>query len=62
MSKAPRTLRLILGDQLSPEIATLRDTNPTSDIIFMAEVIEEVTYVKHHQKKIAFLFLDSFNY
>ena len=56
MSKAPRTLRLILGDQLNPEIATLRDTNPTSDIIFMAEVIEEVTYVKHHQKKIVFLF------
>ena len=56
MSKAPRTLRLILGDQLSPEIATLRDANPTSDIIFMAEVMEEVTYVKHHQKKIAFLF------
>ena len=56
MSKAPRTLRLILGDQLSPEIATLRDANPTSDIIFMAEVIEEVTYVKHHQKKIVFLF------
>ena len=56
MSKAPRTLRLILGDQLNPEIAALRDANPTSDIIFMAEVIEEVTYVKHHQKKIVFLF------
>ena len=56
MSKAPRTLRLILGDQITPEIATLRDANPTSDIIFMAEVMEEVTYVKHHQKKIAFLF------
>ena len=50
------TIRLILGDQLNKSIATLKDADPASDIILMTEVIEEVTYVKHHKLKIAFLF------
>jgi deoxyribodipyrimidine photolyase-related protein len=50
------TLILILGDQLTPEISSLRDTDPQSAIILMAEVTAEATYVKHHKKKIAFLF------
>ena len=49
-------LRLILGDQLSHQIASLRDINIDTDIVLMAEVIAEVTYVKHHKRKIAFLF------
>ncbi len=52
----PRTLRLILGDQLSTDIATLRDADPRNDIVLMAELSDEATYVKHHKKKIAFLF------
>jgi Uncharacterized protein related to deoxyribodipyrimidine photolyase len=51
-----KTLRLILGDQLSQDISSLKDCNKTEDIILMCEVWNEATYVKHHKKKIAFLF------
>ena len=51
-----KTLRLILGDQLSHDISSLKDCNKTEDIILMCEVWIEATYVKHHKKKIAFLF------
>ena len=51
-----KTLRLILGDQLSKSISSLKDYNPDTDIILMCEVWNEATYVKHHKKKIAFLF------
>ena len=49
-------LRLVLGDQLSPGLSSLRDAAPGEDLILMAEVMEEATYVRHHKKKIAFLF------
>ena len=49
-------LRLILGDQLNHQIASLRDIHIDTDIVLMAEVGAEVTYVKHHKRKIAFLF------
>lgn len=50
------TLRLILGDQLTHCISSLVDTDHERDIILMSEVIDEATYVKHHKKKIAFIF------
>ena len=50
------TLRLILGDQLTPDISSLRDVDKSNDIILLCEVFDEAVYVKHHQKKIAFLF------
>ena len=50
------TLRIILGDQLSPDISSLDGLNVEKDIILMCEVWDEATYVKHHKKKIAFLF------
>jgi deoxyribodipyrimidine photolyase-related protein len=50
------TLRVILGDQLSHTLATLRDADPKQDVILMCEVWEEATYVRHHQQKIAFIF------
>ena len=50
------TLRLILGDQLSPEISSLKDADKSRDVILLCEVFDEAVYVKHHQKKIAFLF------
>ena len=53
---AMKTLRLILGDQLSHDISSLKDCNKKEDIILMCEVCNEATYVKHHKKKIAFLF------
>ena len=49
-------LRLILGDQISPSIATLQGLNPAQDTVMLCEVMEEATYVQHHPKKIAFLF------
>jgi len=49
-------LRLILGDQLSRNISSLADVDVHNDIILMCEVRSEATYVKHHKKKIAFIF------
>ena len=51
-----KTIRLILGDQLNFGISSLSDINPNKDLILMAELNEEATYVKHHKKKIAFIF------
>ena len=48
-------LVLILGDQLSPNIAALEKADKASDIIVMAEVMAEGTYVPHHPKKIALI-------
>jgi deoxyribodipyrimidine photolyase-related protein len=48
-------LRLVLGDQLSHSISSLIDIEP-NDTVLICEVMEEATYVKHHPKKIAFLF------
>lgn len=49
-------LHFILGDQLNQKISCLEGFNPEKDMIFMCEVWEEATYVKHHKKKIAFIF------
>lgn len=49
-------LRLILGDQLTSDIAALQGCDKENDIILMCEVWDEATYVNHHKKKIAFLF------
>ena len=49
-------LRLILGDHLTHGISSLEGCDKDNDIILMCEVMEEGTYVKHHKKKIAFLF------
>lgn len=49
-------LRLILGDQLNTRISSLEDCDKAADTLLLCEVWEEATYVKHHKKKIAFLF------
>ena len=49
-------LILILGDQLDPAISSLREGDPAHDVVLIAEVMEEARYVRHHVKKIAFLF------
>lgn len=51
-----RRLVLLLGDQLSPDISALRHADRRRDRILMAEVAREATYMRHHKKKIAFLF------
>jgi deoxyribodipyrimidine photolyase-related protein len=53
---ATGTLRLILGDQLSDDLSALTDLDPGRDVILMAEVNDEATYVRHHKQKIALIF------
>ena len=49
-------LILVLGDQLSPSMAALQAADRDEDVVVMAEVSDEATYVPHHPKKIAFIF------
>lgn len=58
LNKSPsclRTLRIILGDQLSEDLSALKNIQP-EDQILMMEVWDETDYVPHHAKKIAFIF------
>jgi len=48
-------LIVILGDQLSFDIAALKGGVMQEDIILMAEVHDETRYVQHHQKKIVYV-------
>ncbi|WP_207382950.1 cryptochrome/photolyase family protein [Pseudaestuariivita atlantica] len=48
-------LVLVLGDQLSPDVAALKAADKATDVVVMAEVGDEATYVKHHPKKIALI-------
>ncbi len=52
----PSRIHLVLGDQLSHSLSALADANSETSLVLMAEVMSEATYVKHHKKKIAFLF------
>jgi deoxyribodipyrimidine photolyase-related protein len=56
MANPDQSLTVILGDQLSQNISSLRGADKTRDIIFMAEVMAEATYVHHHKKKFALVF------
>ena len=49
-------LVLVLGDQLSENLSALQTADKATDVVVMAEVAEEATYVQHHPKKIAFIF------
>jgi deoxyribodipyrimidine photolyase-related protein len=55
MSTPPRLI-LVFGDQLTPNLSALRAGNRASDVVLLAEVMAEASYVRHHQKKIAFVF------
>ncbi|NIY70918.1 cryptochrome/photolyase family protein [Marivivens donghaensis] len=48
-------LVLVLGDQLTEDLSALREA-AEDDVIVMAEVRDEASYVKHHPKKIALIF------
>lgn len=50
-----KRLILVLGDQLTPDIAALRAGDKTRDLVVMAEVMAEGTYVPHHPQKIALI-------
>ncbi|WP_420024243.1 cryptochrome/photolyase family protein (plasmid) [Cereibacter azotoformans] len=48
-------LILVLGDQLTETLSALRAADPAQDLVIMAEVAEEGTYVPHHPQKIALI-------
>jgi deoxyribodipyrimidine photolyase-related protein len=45
-------LRVVLGDQLSRSLSALSGLDPRHDVVLLAEVMGECTYVPHHPKKI----------
>ena len=49
-------LVLVLGDQLTTSLSALQKTDKANDVVVMAEVADEASYVPHHPKKIAFTF------
>jgi len=51
MAKSLRHLVLILGDQLNLDSTALADFDPTQDIIWMAEVMEESTHVASSKQR-----------
>lgn len=55
MAKATQNLVLVLGDQLSAELSSLKRGSKANDVVLMVEVADEATYVRHHKKKIAFI-------
>ena len=48
----PGLLRVVLGDQLTHGVAALRDIDRVADIVLLAEVQAECTYVRHHARKL----------
>lgn len=47
-----KALRLVLGDQLTRELSSLRDVEPGRDVILMIESRAEATAWKHHKQKL----------
>lgn len=48
-------LHFVLGDQLTLNLASLRDMDPAHDVVLMVEVAAETTYVPHHKQKIVLI-------
>jgi len=46
----------VLGDQLSPGLASLRGCTPADTVVLLMEVWDEATYVRHHKQKIVLIF------
>ena len=53
---AETTLRVILGDQLSSRLDIVAGADKDNDVFLIAEVMAEASHVRHHVKKILFLF------
>ena len=49
-------LCFVMGDQLSHGLSSLAKLEVGKDVVWMCEVRSEATRVKHHKKKIAFIF------
>ncbi|MCA9402525.1 MAG: cryptochrome/photolyase family protein [Candidatus Omnitrophica bacterium] len=54
MEDSSATLRVIFGDQLDIDSVLLREADAKCDLIWMAEVEQEITYVPSHKQRIAF--------
>jgi deoxyribodipyrimidine photolyase-related protein len=52
MTPTPAAVRVVLGDQLSLDIASLRGLDPATDIVLMMEVVEEAVAARRHKQKI----------
>ncbi len=50
-----KTLIPVLGDQLSLNLSSLADADPSNTVILMVEVSEETGYVAHHKAKLAYI-------
>ena len=50
-----KTLRVLLGDQLSRTVSALRDIDITHDVVLMIEVRAETRYVHHHKQKLVLI-------
>lgn len=46
----------VLGDQLTPTLASLRGCDKADTVVLLMEVAEEATYVRHHQQKLVLFF------
>jgi len=51
-----RNLILVLGDQLSDTLASLRQGSSKDDVVVMIEAGREARYAPYHKKKLAFVF------
>jgi deoxyribodipyrimidine photolyase-related protein len=51
-----KNLVIILGDQLSLDISSLLNFNKKTDKVFMMEVWNEATHIRHHKKKLVLTF------
>ena len=56
MAQDMGVLRLVLGDQISDNLSSLRDVDAARDVILLAEVMDEATYVAHHKQKFVLVF------
>ncbi|WP_353229260.1 cryptochrome/photolyase family protein [Novosphingobium sp.] len=45
----------VLGDQLTPTLSSLSGCTPADTMVLLMELVDEATYVRHHQAKIALI-------
>lgn len=50
-----RAMIVVLGDQLSLNLASLRSADRSRDIVVMGEILDETRYAAHHKKKLVFV-------
>jgi deoxyribodipyrimidine photolyase-related protein len=56
MNNTDQQLILVLGDQLSLSLSSLRSADKSRDVVLMSEVMAEATYARHHKKKFVLVF------